>query len=116
MCVAHEDSRFTSILQSTKLIVFMGTPHRGSDYAKKVREIAKLTDAASEGSIAFPRFSGFNKKLLGDLEPHSTYLTELSSSFTERLKDIGIVSFYEERPPKGVKHLVKPSIFNLEPN
>ena len=113
MCVAHEDSRFTTILQSTKLI---WTPHRGSDYAKKVKEIAKLTNAASEGSIAFPRFSGFNKKLLGDLEPHSTYLTELSSSITERLKDIGIVSFYEERPPKGVKHLVKSSTLNLKPN
>ena len=94
----------------------MGTPHRGSDYAKKVREIAKFTDNASEGSIAFPRFSGFNKKLLGDLEPHSPYLNELSSSFTERLKDIGVVSFYEERPPKGVKHLVKSSTFRLEPN
>jgi hypothetical protein len=108
VCVAHSESRFTTLLDSTKIVVFLGTPHRGSDYAKKVRDIIKITEGISRASL-LPQLlgRGLQKNTIGYLEPHSPYLTELSDSFVERAQDIKIVSFYETCAPKRLGHRVR---------
>lgn len=65
-------------------IIFLGTPHRGSNLAKIARNILQ--------------FMGVSKPYLDDLSANSAYLTELNSSFQPYAADLHIWSFFETRP------------------
>ncbi|KAL7911232.1 hypothetical protein GGI35DRAFT_492604 [Trichoderma velutinum] len=65
-------------------IIFLGTPHRGSNLAKVARNILQVM--------------GVSKPYLDDLSTNSAYLTELNSLFQPYAADLHIWSFFETRP------------------
>ncbi|KAK4083548.1 uncharacterized protein Triagg1_1210 [Trichoderma aggressivum f. europaeum] len=65
-------------------IIFLGTPHRGSNLAKVARNILQVM--------------GVSKPYLDDLSANSAYLTELNSLFQPYAEDLHIWSFFETRP------------------
>ncbi|KAL7943440.1 hypothetical protein V8C42DRAFT_329047 [Trichoderma barbatum] len=65
-------------------IIFLGTPHRGSNLAKVARNILQVM--------------GVSKPYLDDLSANSAYLTELNSLFQPYATDLHIWSFFETRP------------------
>ncbi|KAF3074935.1 hypothetical protein CFAM422_002649 [Trichoderma lentiforme] len=65
-------------------IIFLGTPHRGSNLAKVARNILQVM--------------GVSKPYLDDLSANSAYLTELNSLFQPYAADLHIWSFFETRP------------------
>ncbi|EHK15423.1 uncharacterized protein TRIVIDRAFT_132216, partial [Trichoderma virens Gv29-8] len=65
-------------------IIFLGTPHRGSNLAKVARNILQVM--------------GVSKPYLDDLSANSAYLTELNALFQPYAADLHIWSFFETRP------------------
>jgi hypothetical protein len=101
LVLAHEISRYTAILHSTKAIVFFGTPHSGSEQADFLSVLANIVAACGSLTMVDRAFGKLRQDLVRILKPGSIELETLSMSFTERSQGIEIVSFYEEHamPP-----------------
>ncbi|KAH8647072.1 hypothetical protein BGZ60DRAFT_570501 [Tricladium varicosporioides] len=91
LIIAHEaDSHYSSILKCCTGIVFLGTPHRGSEHASLGALFAGLTNALTLSSSV-------RADLLRDLQPKSETLQVISRQFVQRANYLHIVSFYERR-------------------
>jgi hypothetical protein len=99
LVLAHESSRYTNILQLTKAVVFFGTPHSGSEQASLLSLVLNIIDTVP--LITKPR-----NDLAQLLKLNSSELESLSISFTDRTRDIEIVSFYEENAMPHFKNEV----------
>lgn len=90
---AHERSgQFGDILNSTKAIVFFGTPHQGSDIAGWGSFLGGL------GSVIGIRDSN----LVRELQTWSSPLLELSTVFADLAPRFQLTSFFEENKTNGV--------------
>ena len=87
-----------AVYTSTKAIIFMGTPHRGSDYAPW--GIIARNVAVAAGFDA-------NDRLLEDLRADSTMLDLLRDEFGKMLKEeqFRVYTFMEGKGLKGVQGL-----------
>ena len=101
MVIAHEVSRYTNILQSTKAVVFFGTPHSGSEQVNLLSVLADIVAVFGSLSMVDRAYGKIRQDLVRTLKPRSVELEALSMSFTERSKELEIISFYEENamPP-----------------
>lgn len=87
---AQEDER--NVVSNTSGIIFLGTPHSGSNAASYGRVAYTLTKIFA--------FQSANTKLLTALEKNSETLDRISTSFYQTLeayKDLRIASFSEEK-------------------
>lgn len=98
LILAHEDSHYTNILQSTRVIVFFGTPHLG---LKQADFLSMLVGIVNGVPIISAR-----QDLVQLLRPGSKELQNLSMSFTHRTEGIDIISFSEEKAMSPFKHPV----------
>ena len=91
MIIAHERSdRYETLSRDVYGVMFMGTPHRGSDVAFWSKFFRSFANTLTLGNI--------RTSLLKDLEPKSETLSAISSAFVERGKRLQkIFSFYEQR-------------------
>ena len=82
----------------TKLVIFLGTPHRGSAYADWGQIASNLAQLVFQDS---------NKKLLKTLEVNSEVLENIHEEFIKIVYNgrIKIHSFQESRPITGIKGL-----------
>ena len=80
----------------TKLIIFLGTPHRGSQSAGWAKLATNLANIA---------FVDTNKEILKGLEVNSEVLENIHEEFKEIVHDgdIKIHSFFEGRALTGVR-------------
>ena len=91
--LAHERSdepEYKDILDNTKGIAFLGTPHRGSDSAWWGAIVANIVKGLSIGTST-------NSRLVSDLKKDSSSLGSISSQFVHRTKGIRIYTFYETK-------------------
>lgn len=89
LILAHERSSFYSaLLQRIWGLVFMGTPHRGSDVAFWTDFLARALHVAQFGA-------GTNKNLVSSLKKDSRLLSDISDQFVERSANLQIRTFYE---------------------
>jgi hypothetical protein len=99
LIIAHERSeRYSSISKDTFGVMFMGTPHRGSDMAFWTSIFSSLADILTLGSI--------RTELLQDLQPKSACLGNICSQFVERAQSLRIFTVYERLKIKGLPGLV----------
>jgi len=70
-------------------VIFLGTPHRGSDLESLGQVVA---------SIAKASFRRPNTQLLGSLSSNSHILEKQRDDFVTVSKDLQVVCFYEEQP------------------
>lgn len=68
-----------------KAIVFLATPHRGSDYAQTLQNVLKVT----------PGLSG--KHYVAELEKNSGTLQDINEQFRTVCSDLTLVSFHESQ-------------------
>jgi hypothetical protein len=106
LVLAHEASRYTNILQSTKAVVFFGTPHSGSEQADFLSVLVDIVTKFGSLSMIDRAYGKIRQDLVRTLKPRSVELEELSMSFTERSKGLEIVSFYEENAMPPFTHEV----------
>ncbi|KAL2070583.1 hypothetical protein VTL71DRAFT_13609 [Oculimacula yallundae] len=111
LIIAHEKSdRYSSISRDTFGVMFMGTPHRGSDIAFWGKLFGTMADILTAGSI--------RTQLLKDLQPKSSCLGDICLQFVERSQTLRIFTIYERLKIRGVPSLVvdKDSAMLLLPN
>jgi protein SERAC1 len=89
-----------STLDSTRAIIFMGTPHSGSQLANWGRNLAKYLNTLRRTNI----------EILGALAPGSQVLVSLQKDFQQMLLSpefrISIFCFYEEYAVTGIGKIV----------
>ena len=89
--LAHERSdepEYKDVLDNTKGIAFLGTPHRGSDSAWWGTVVANIVRGLSIGTST-------NSRLVSNLKKDSSALGSISTQFVHRTKGIRIYTFYE---------------------
>ena len=82
-----------------KAVIFMGTPHRGTD-------LAALANFAARALRAFQMGVATNTSLLSDLRKNSKTLTQISKQFVERGSTLEIRTFYETERMDYMNRLV----------
>ncbi|KAF5010114.1 hypothetical protein FDECE_3700 [Fusarium decemcellulare] len=102
LVLAHEDNlRYGDIVKSTIGIVFMGTPHQGSNIADWTSFLTNSIQIVSGNRIV-------RNDLLRDLRTHSSTLLEISKSFLPRSSNLVIMSFVETQVEPPLTVLVVP--------
>ena len=84
---------YKDIIESTSGVLFLGTPHGGSDYAAITKSIVNIAH------VTLPKPLGtFRKDLIGSLERNGSDLLELSNDFRYIVdkKNIALYSFVEQ--------------------
>ena len=80
-----------AVFESTKLIVFLGTPHRGSNLVESTR-FSLIEKMAKATSYEVP------SNLKSALRPGSDELFAINDDFASLQPSIAIVNFYEQKP------------------
>ena len=94
---ARIDDRYKNIYGRTVGIIFLGTPHRGSEKASYANVLTKVASMATNSPTS---------KLVSALQSNSDSLMRLTSNFKFQLKNYNVVSFFELRPTKPLSTLV----------
>lgn len=103
LIMAHNGSElYSPILKATTGIVFLGTPHRGSDLASWGILLSNLVSVTSIGK-------NIRKELLRTLSKDSDTLAEISKQFLQRAKFLKIMSFIEQQVESPLTTLVTTS-------
>lgn len=98
MIFASKDpEKYSDIAESTRGIVFFGTPHRGSDVADWTAVVSDVLQAA----MARPQ-----SRLLHALQSHSPELWKVSMDFRPLAPKYAITSFYESNEHPVLRKLV----------
>ncbi|RYO68363.1 hypothetical protein AA0116_g73 [Alternaria tenuissima] len=84
-------AQYKDILESTKAIMFFGTPHQGADAATWAGYLSKI------GRVIGVK----NTEVTAELQRWSNPLTELTKVFSENQENIAITTFYESRSLHG---------------
>lgn len=80
--IGRTDDHYKDMISQTYGIVFLGTPHRGSNLAQSLNNILKATPGGS-------------KIYVSELEKGSTSLQDINEQFKHISGDLALVSFYE---------------------
>jgi hypothetical protein len=85
---AHNNAIYTNILENAKGIVFIGTPHRGADFANILSNLLTAT---------------FSEKIFVDqLRANSEMIMEINRAFRDRSLSMELVSFWESTATRGI--------------
>ncbi|KAJ4158057.1 uncharacterized protein LMH87_008602 [Akanthomyces muscarius] len=99
---AHEDAEgYGRILQSTLGVVFLATPHRGSDIANLANIFFTIANTCQAVTTVGLRPTAARTELLEYLTRNSKALQDLITSVRHSLKSLSVVTFYESKfmPP-----------------
>src|SRR5438876_1449824 len=107
MIMAHEFDHFADALSATRLIVFMGTPHRGSQIAAALGPLAAFANFWLDVSLTSIFAGSMRTDLIHMLSRDSAKLDEINESFKQRTKRMTIISCYERVKPPGSSSLVR---------
>lgn len=94
------DPEYKEIVHSIKAIIFLSTPHRGTDLAKVLNHLLEV--------VLLPR------AYITELKRNSSTLQQINEQFRHAAPNLKIASFYENQPTNvGHKKIVSISdIFN----
>jgi len=96
--LGKHDSKYAHLIKQTHGMVFLATPHRGSQYAKILNNIL------STAPLGAPP-----KAYVADLDAHATAIQDINEQFRSSCEDLALVSFFEtHKIGFGVKILVSP--------
>lgn len=94
---ARIEAQYHSLFQNTLGIIFLGTPHRGSEIASYGNILANIAAAVMRKP---------SSRLTDALQTNSPELLQLTSEFRHQLPNYQVVSFYERKPTKPFPSLV----------
>jgi ankyrin repeat domain-containing protein 50 len=103
---AHENERFAEVLRTTQAIMFMGTPHRGSDIATSLRPLVDAINLWLKFSGSSVIAGTMRDDLIRTLQRDSDALDEINESFIPRVRDKHIISCFELEWPGKLNQLV----------
>jgi ankyrin repeat domain-containing protein 50 len=97
-----EDDLYSGILNTTRAILFFGTPHRGTVTADLPQVMANVANLRLAGTGR-----RFRSDLLDDLKADSRILNDISNSFRTLSPRFKIISFYETESTGPLRKLVR---------
>ena len=79
------------------MVMFMGTPHRGSDYASYGTILGTIADVAMRASLVHRFSGGVRTSLMKTLERGSPQLEAVSESFCSLVNqsELRVITLYE---------------------
>ncbi len=80
------DPAYESITKAVSSIIFLSTPHRGTNLAETLNRILQVSLVAS------------SRKFIAELKAGSQALQKLNEQFRHVAPKLHIISFYETRP------------------
>lgn len=83
----QQDDQYTDMVSSIKAILFMATPHRGSNLAEVLNRILTIS-----------LFNHSPKIYISELQSGSRTVTALNEQFRHHAPKMQILSFYETLP------------------
>jgi hypothetical protein len=86
-------TQYSEIIESTKALVFFGTPHQGADVATWSTYLTNVSKAIGLRSST----------VLKELERWSTTLLELNKLFSEQISELMVTTFFELEDTYGVR-------------
>ena len=92
LVLARFGSNYDDIRLSTAGVIFLGTPHDGTDAAALGEKIAKVL--------------GNNAKLLASLKSQSSELFGLSRDFDAEYQELKVICYYEKLDRQFIKGMV----------
>jgi hypothetical protein len=111
---AHEDQHtYGRVLESTTGIVFLATPHRGSDTANLADVVYTIINTFMTIGTGGLRPKAARAELLEYLSRNSYALQDLLVSVRHRLQNLSVVTFYENRVMPPLSSLVNQEPFFL---
>ncbi len=84
--LARQDPSLVELAKRMEAIMFLATPHRGSDLAQTLNNILRV-------SVALP-----TRSYISNLSLQNELLSLLNDSFRHYAADVSLYSFYESRP------------------
>jgi len=109
LTIAYNDpARYGDIHSSTASILFMATPHRGSDHAALLGGIAEVANLPLAGTLT-SRFAGkVRDDLIKDLEKDNPAVKKIAEGFgaLNSGKDVTLYSFVEMKRTKPLSRRV----------
>lgn len=93
--ISHVDNeRYGAIRRAVPAIVFLATPHRGSEYTEFFAKLARVVNVPLSGTS---RYTGKTRaNLIKSLGKHSKTLSDISEDFRQHTEDRKIYSFLEQ--------------------
>jgi hypothetical protein len=92
---AQLDGQYASIISAVKTVVFLSTPHRGSDLAPYLNRVLSLAVGSS------------SKQYVAELTAQAPFLLTVNEQFRHVANDLQIFSFYESlQSPIGISSAV----------
>lgn len=93
--LGSQDAQFQDILGSVRAIVFLATPHRGSNLAQTLTKFLQV-------SFQSP------KQYVSDLQRSSARIVDINDQFKLHADKMQIVSFFETQPTSvGIRKMVR---------
>jgi len=88
-------------LKSIAGVIFLGTPHRGSDVANLGSIVGRILNTCITATSAGMQTRAIKTDTLDYLKPDSKELQSLANSVRNRLFNLKVISFYEnaKQPP-----------------
>jgi hypothetical protein len=80
---AQLDGQYASIISAVKTVIFLSTPHRGSDLAPYLNRVLSLAVGSS------------SKQYIAELTAQAPFLLTINEQFRHVANDLQIFSFYE---------------------
>lgn len=113
--MANERPEYADILLSTKAVIFLATPHQGSDKAYYGSILASIINTVMCLSLLDRALGKTRSDLVKLLRSQSPILEEVALSFRSRADHMEIVSFYETRAYAPFTSMVSSSspVFSL---
>jgi triacylglycerol esterase/lipase EstA (alpha/beta hydrolase family) len=91
----QNDPTYKEIIKAISSIIFLSTPHRGTNLAETLNNILQVS------------FVSNPKQFIAELATGSQTLNKLNEGFRHVAPNLQIVSFYETRPTAMLKKNVK---------
>lgn len=99
---AQLDARYAAVMKSTKSVIFLSTPHRGSDLASYLNKVLSIS------------FGSSSKQYVAELNEPSSFLRNTNEQFRHVANELQIFSFYETlQTSLGVSSAVRITTFPL---
>jgi WD40 repeat protein len=86
--IARRDPSFADLAKRMEAMIFLATPHRGSNLAKTLNDILRVS------GVLAPR------AYISNLDSQNEILSQLNDAFRHYAADVSLYSFYESRPTK----------------
>ena len=97
-----DDPKYASIIEAISSIIFLSTPHRGTNLAETLNRILKVS------------FASAPMQFISDLAAGSQTLQKLNESFRHVAEKLQIITFYETRPTTMLKSTTKIMVLEKE--